>query len=59
MVADTATVKLMSIRKEDKNFLNEMLKNIIDRKILEQGFRDYDRPMDRKEDVMNVVRKDE
>ena len=45
----------MIIRKEDKNFLNETLKNIIDRKLLEKRFRDADRPLDNIKKVMDIV----
>ena len=41
----------MVLRKEDKNFLNETLKNIIDRKLMEKRFRDWDRPMKNMEEI--------
>lgn len=46
----------MKIRKEDKKFLNETLKRIINRKVLAQDFRDYDRPRDKIEEVMKLVK---
>jgi len=48
----------MKIRKEDKRFLNETLKRIINRKVLGQDFRDHDRPMERQDDVMRRVKED-
>lgn len=41
----TATAKLISIRKEDKSFLNEALKQSVDKVILDQNFNDFDRPL--------------
>ncbi|CDW81425.1 tpr repeat-containing protein [Stylonychia lemnae] len=55
VVANTASVKVMVIRKEDKNFLNETLKNIIDRRLLEKRFRDADRPLDNIKNVLEIV----
>ena len=44
IIADTAIVKVMVIKREDKNFLSDNLKNLIDRAIMEKRFIDYDRP---------------
>ena len=41
----SATAKLIVIRKEDKSFLNETLKQSIDKVVLDQNFRDCDRPL--------------
>jgi hypothetical protein len=38
--------------------LNETLKNIIDRKILDMGFKDHDRPKPKMEDILSEVEKD-
>ena len=40
VVAATDVVKCMTLKKEDKSFLNETLKNMIDRKLLEKKFVD-------------------
>ena len=55
MIATTSIVKAMILRKEDKNFLNETLKNIIDRKLLERKFRDQDRPHDNMDEIIKIV----
>jgi hypothetical protein len=44
IMVTSATAKLIVIRKEDKTFLNEALKQSIDRVIIEQNFKDHDRP---------------
>jgi hypothetical protein len=41
----SATAKLVVIRREDKTFLNEALKQSIDKIILDQDFKDADRPL--------------
>lgn len=41
----SATAKLIIIRKEDKTFLNEALKQAIDKAIIEENFMDHDRPL--------------
>jgi len=41
----SATAKLIIIRKEDKTFLNEALKQEIDKAIIEENFMDHDRPL--------------
>jgi predicted oxidoreductase (fatty acid repression mutant protein) len=41
----SATAKVIVIRREDKTFLNEALKQSIDKVILEQDFKDVDRPL--------------
>jgi hypothetical protein len=41
----SANAKLIVIRKEDKSFLNEALKQSIDKVVLDQNFRDCDRPL--------------
>eukprot|EP00347_Sterkiella_histriomuscorum_P020912 403335983 len=55
VVAHTSTVKVMVVKKDDKNFLNETLKNIIDRKLLEKKFRDIDRPVDNINQILEIV----
>ena len=47
----SAVAKLIVIRREDKTFLNEMLKQSIDRVILEQEFKDFDRPLNNNKDL--------
>ena len=44
VVVDSTTAKLLVIRKEDKNWLNEELKFAIDSAILAEEFVDFDRP---------------
>jgi hypothetical protein len=41
----SSTAKVIVIRREDKTFLNEALKEEIDRVILGSDFKDYDRPL--------------
>ena len=41
----SASAKFICIRKRDKTFLNETLKNAIDRVILDEDFADFDRPL--------------
>jgi len=53
IIACTSSVKVMVVRREDKSFLNETLKNIIDRKLIEKKFRDADRPFDRMGQVLD------
>lgn len=43
------------IRREDKTFLNEALKQSIDRVILEQDFKDFDRPLNNFKEVQHSV----
>jgi hypothetical protein len=45
VVCSSSTAKLIVIRKEDKSFLNEALKQAMDKVILDQNFKDYDRPL--------------
>lgn len=54
----SATAKLIVIRREDKTFLNEALKQSIDRVILEQDFKDFDRPLNNQKEVNNAVMKE-
>jgi len=51
----SATAKLIVIRREDKTFLNEALKQSIDRVILEQDFKDFDRPLNNFKEVQHSV----
>ena len=44
VVVDSTTAKLLVIRKDDKNWLNEELKFAIDSAILAEDFVDFDRP---------------
>lgn len=53
----SAVAKLIVIRREDKTFLNEMLKQSIDRVILEQDFKDFDRPLNNNKDLQLKVEK--
>ncbi len=45
IVVVSSSAKLIVIRREDKTFLNESLKESIDKVILEQDFKDFDRPL--------------
>lgn len=51
----SATAKLIVIRREDKTFLNEALKQSIDRVILEQDFKDFDRPLNNFKEMQQSV----
>lgn len=51
----SATAKLIVIRREDKTFLNAALKQSIDRVILEQDFKDFDRPLNNFKEVQHSV----
>jgi hypothetical protein len=51
IVVTTHTAKLIVVRKEDKSFLNEALKQAVDKIILDMNFKDYDRPMANFEEV--------
>lgn len=52
---NSATAKLIVIMKEDKTFLNEALKQSIDRVILDQNFKDCDRPLGNFKEVQKSV----
>ena len=41
----SATAKLIVIKKEDKTFLNEALKQSVDKVIIEENFQDHDRTL--------------
>lgn len=41
----SAIAKLIIIKKEDKTFLNEALKQSIDKVIIDENFKDHDRPL--------------
>jgi hypothetical protein len=45
IIVTSATAKLIIIKKEDKTFLNEALKQSIDRVIIDENFQDHDRPL--------------
>lgn len=45
IMVTSSTAKLIIIKKEDKTFLNEALKQSIDRVIIEENFKDHDRPL--------------
>lgn len=47
----THTAKLIIVRKENKSFLNEALKQAIDKMILDTNFKDHDRPMANFEEI--------
>ena len=51
IIVTTAIAKLIQIRKEDKSFLNEALKQSVDKVILDQNFIDFDRPLPNFESV--------
>jgi hypothetical protein len=44
IVADSSVVKVIVISKKSKKYLSEPLKVVIDNKILQSRFEDYDRP---------------
>ena len=58
IVVMSATAKLIIIKREDKTFLNENLKQSIDRAILEQDFKDFDRPLDNFAEIRRAVQKE-
>ena len=58
IVVMSATAKLIIIKREDKTFLNENLKQSIDRAILEQDFKDFDRPLDNFSEIKRAVQKE-
>jgi hypothetical protein len=41
----SATAKVITIRKENKSFLDEALKHAIDKEIIDRDFFDFDRPL--------------
>lgn len=51
----SAVAKLIVIKKEDKTFLNEALKQSIDKVIIEENFKDHDRPLPNFKEVQNAV----
>lgn len=51
----SASAKLIVIKKEDKTFLNEALKQSIDKAIVDQDFRDFDRPLNNQRDCLRAV----
>lgn len=53
----SSTAKVIVIRREDKTFLNEALKEEIDRVILRSEFRDFDRPLSNFKQVQRAVEK--
>jgi len=55
IVVSTSSAKMLVIKKEDKNFLNEYLKSCIDKVVLAEDFKDHDRPMKTFEDVQTAV----
>jgi len=51
IVVTTHTAKFIIVRKENKSFLNEALKQAIDKVILDSNFKDHDRPMANFEEI--------
>lgn len=49
----------MLLRKEDKSYLTESLRNIIDFKILDLDFVDHDRPFKNQKEVQHKLKTDE
>jgi len=58
IIASSASVKLMIIKREDKNFLSETLKTFIDKKIIDTAFEDLDRPFAKHADLEAAVESD-
>ncbi len=58
IVVTTHTAKLIIVRKEDKSFLNEALKQAVDKVILDTNFKDHDRPMANFEEIQSHVAKE-
>ncbi len=55
IVVVSSSAKLIVIRREDKTFLNESLKESIDKVILEQDFQDFDRPLSNSKNLQHTV----
>lgn len=49
IVVTSETAKVLVLKKTDKNFLDESIKVSIDNKLLEDNFRDFDRPLENEE----------
>ena len=45
IIVTSAEAKVIVINKEDKTFLNESLKQAIDKAIMDKNFMDFDRPL--------------
>ena len=45
IIVTSAEAKVIVINKEDKSFLNESLKQAIDKAIMDKNFMDFDRPL--------------
>lgn len=48
---NSASAKLLVVKKEDKSFLEEGLKQSIDKAVLDMNFKDFDRPLINKREI--------
>ena len=55
IMVTSSTAKLIIIKKEDKTFLNEALKQSIDRVIMEENFKDHDRPLKNFKEIQKTL----
>ena len=55
VMVTSATAKLIVIKKEDKTFLNEALKQSVDKVIIEENFQDHDRPLRNFKEVQDTL----
>ena len=55
IMVTSSTAKLIVIKKEDKTFLNEALKQSIDKVIIDENFQDHDRPLKNFKEVQKAL----
>ena len=58
VIADSAQVKVIVISRKSKKYLSEPLKAVIDNKILNLRFKDYDRPFRNAQDLKKFLEND-
>lgn len=55
VIADQAVVKVLKLTRKSKKYLSDPLKNMIDNRIYETKFKDYDRPFKNEAEVQRFI----
>jgi hypothetical protein len=55
VIADQAVVKVLKLTRKSKKYLSDPLKAMIDNRIYETKFKDYDRPFKNEVDVQKFI----
>lgn len=55
VIADHAVVKVLKLTRKSKKYLSDPLKAMIDNKVYETKFKDYDRPFKNETEVLKFI----